>query len=907
MSKTTITTTAICVLLTSMLLKADEKPLYYSYGGRNYVDNLAEQHYWTPETDSIHSGADYAVDGAHGSAASTLRFTNTCTFDGDSLTIMTGGILMSQTRTCSLSCANLVFDGGSFNNNQEGTTGTIKGNCFVSENGATVGPENCKIIETKDTEINSTLTSADKTAINFITVVYSTVAADATLLDVVAKSRITGDCSGYLGQYTIVRPYKSGSHASEYRLGAVLSLESATALAGNPGEEYAKVVMDSPSKLHLSASAAANAHEDNYIQVTGAENYLKTVTDDEVVVVTSAIRDNGSETGRIIKVGAGEIKFDCSFGLDGESCLEIAEGTAVIGAGADFGAGLKIVVRSGARLVFEKYTSEISLTAEEGAEVVYPVFEIGYDPATGAVTPVTIESGIPSWPIKFTLSNPVAMPSDHFSVADAKVVMRIARDVKSDLCSDDLVFVPSAGSCGLPKATLSVVGSGSYFEVRMVANPIITYVGDLTRNFSDATDRYGNSTWSDEAAIHENADYVMNNGKELVTRNAYGYDDDAVFSGHSLTVGNGSDIECRSKSLFIGDVTLLPAGKILFSTSKERVPDIPFNGTLTLSANGSANPPADGSYFEIPDSAAPVKVNASVRGDGYLTLLASKSIGHVVTFCGDNSDWIGGIMSSYDSSQYKNRGIVVAFDHPHALGGDKNPETIDWASTWLRGDSSLLRPLKSMTFNRKGRSIQVSQGGFDIPEDVVFSVLEPVSILDWAVKIGEGALYLGQNLRYGLYHSLFSDADMHFYVREGYLGTRGGKSIFSNLHNLDVSDGAGFIVDPQAAGEAKEYGLYLPHDVNALGALAVVSDKVSGKELMERFKSRELTEPVTVAICTIPTASPVAEKIFTSANKKALALPHFSAEFLTDEPETGMTRYLVRYTCKGFGFVISFK
>ena len=836
------------------------------------------------DTLAPHPGSDYYVG-----SGKILQFgsdDNGKTFEGESLTIQTGGSLYA-TKTSTVTIDDFILDGGTFACNRDNSLATVAGQFTVTSNGGAVGGDNSAFSSYRRVRITANLVGPSDAFIRFFVALNGTACdeTDKGPLDTPSYAVIEGDASQYLGSY-VVGPFSTDPQKWKYnRVGGVLRLDSATALAGNGGvAQPGKITMEAPAQLYLSAKTAAGADALNGMTVTGAENWIGTIDPAEKVVLSMPI----SGTGALIKRGAGEVVFDGA--LAPEDGLTIAEGTATISANASVAQGMLLTVKAGASLALETDPSQFQLTVEDGGSV---QFSVQYSPSEDDRTvPLVFDATtigyVTAWPMGIRLTESIPLP---FKDEKRLLVAKIPTAGKV-VTAADFVNTTASSAYNLPNTWFEVVPDAidtSVQDVYLVARPVVYKATKaLVRNFTDDKDVNGDYAWTDERPIHAGADYVMDNG-EVVSRNSYGPNYSASFDGNSVTIAS-SDIEMRNRS-FTGNVIMWPGA--LFNVTK--VFEAPVRGAFRLVSDGSDSPWSNPSYAWVYGSTASPVFEATISGDGYLSVYSKAADKRgVASILSTNENWTGGIYLDHGGNLAAG-GVTLSIGNALSLGGDLPGPSINWHATTVAGEYARIKPLASMTLNRANAAVDVVGGGFNVPDDVVLTFLQPVCIRDRLIKDGLGALFLGGDVRYGLWHSEETTDDVKIVVQEGTLGPAGAKSQLDKSY-LQFADGAGIAVNPFATGDAQTWGLALKNAPICGSTLALSVPKELAQEFRAKVKAQEIPDVVTVGICTVPADSALEAKILTAANRQALQIRRFAAEVIKDEPESGYTRYAVRYT-----------
>ena len=493
-------------------------------------------------------------------------------------------------------------------------------------------------------------------------------------------------------------------------------------------------------------------------------------------------------------------------------------------------ASLRVLVKGSGRIASTRATGfdGLSITFEGGGGYYMPPITVPYDGTTS--TPADLTTGYPAdfWenvgkPLDFRLSQAVAYPlNDTQTVALA----RLPKDV---VTAADFTNSTAKSFYDLPHTWFTVESGAEYDTLKLVVKPMITRTGgdvyrplDSATTYSRATEKWTDvPVWSDGLAAHPGADYIH-------TKQDSGVEIWSWYTSHDATERFVGD------SLYLTTVFMMKSREVVFppTTFDDAEPFRPVGGAPRMQTFSG------GPYTFLRDSVLTkatldqgkmycFTVNADVIGAescGW-TLRADTNLLSECYLNGDNSGFLGKFyLRCNKPNDNPTNALVVAFADKNSLGGPRSGG-ITWNAQDLSG-TSLLRPLKSMTYDTKNRGFALNGtgGGFDVPEGVDFTLatrLQPnngrSSGRQALYKEGPGNFSMTVNSVFGDYGTNWLDRINNEIVVHGGTIQARAKTGFEK-HRIEFANGTGFRVDPAATGDVATYGVYKPHAVETLGA-----------------------------------------------------------------------------------------
>ena len=548
--------------------------------------------------------------------------------------------------------------------------------------------------------------------------------------------------------------------------------------------------------------------------------------------------------------------------------IAVESGTLVITSSADFPAGQKISVASGAALYVHQALSGFDITQAEGATVEYVLdtFEVTYDDSTHTATAIargssfSIPEGVKQ-PI--ALSSAISLPLHDGLQLEVLTVASGAAPLSADDFADE-----THKTFGLPKTSFEVATDGAgvqhvYLNVRPVVVSVDVFTLSETLNGKAAL-------WSNTAEAQTGFDYLITNQV-----NNIGNED---FAGDSLTICNNDDrFYVRDVSDKITKATLCAPMRIQQGRGSRNMTlagDIRIDGDF-----------GDTSYITLKNIYDDVylALSATLSGEGPLKVTGSKTAdyrtGNTIDLrlLGDNSAYKGRIYVTNDgTSPDEYTSTQFSFDSAAALGGAL--DTFKYDSLTL-DNYSVLRPAASIDFSTENRGIYGSGPfGFDVTNGITFKVGVPVKMDDIMFKHGEGDLILGGEISFG------GSSSKKCYVREGGIGALDDAAV-AGL-NVVFSNGTKIVISPEASLVNGFTGVSFE---TADATVSVcVTDASSALAGVEKF---------TAVIATVPTSAGDLSSRVALEEIKGFAGTIVTESVTVDE--VPCTRYIAKYAHKG--------
>lgn len=553
--------------------------------------------------------------------------------------------------------------------------------------------------------------------------------------------------------------------------------------------------------------------------------------------------------------------------------ITVESGTLVVASSADFPAGQKISVASGAVLYVHQALSGFDITQAEGATVEYVLdtFEVTYDDSTHTATAIargssfSIPEGVKQ-PI--ALSAAISLPLHDGLQLEVLTVASGAAPLSADDFTDE-----TPKTFGLPKTSFEVTTDGAGVQhVYLNVRPVVVSVG----TFQDKDGLAGNATsWSNGTIAQSGYDYLVTNIIHEI-----GNDD---FAGDSLTIAGGQQIRTRHTPVRIAPATVYP-GSTIQQYSK--------NGNYVLTGNldivgqyGSLEYVTFLAYYK----GGWHQLAANLSGEGTLRVQGGMAAGDFSDdvpgnpqLYGDNSAYKGKIYMTATSDRTEGTGAALSFNSAAALGGAL--DTFKYDSLTL-DKYSTLRPTTSIDFSTLNRGIYGSGPfGFDVADGITFKVGVPVKMDDVMFKHGEGDLVLGGDISFG------GDSSKTCYVREGGIGALDDAAV-AGL-NMVFSNGTKIVLSPEASLVNGFTGLSFEPAADATVSVALASD----------FTPPANGASFTVAIATVPTSAGDLSSHFALGSLKGYTGTIVTKNVVVDD--VPCTRYIAKYSHSGMSISI---
>ena len=666
-----------------------------------------------------------------------------------------------------------------------------------------------------------------------------------------------GDFSGYKGSFYVSAPYQPVVFFNGTIIGAPSVPNAAAIRLGNN------------ACFAIGADFAQNTNRG--IQISGTQAYFMTWSQ---VANEWTLSYPVSGTGSVIKDGPGKVTLACAW-TAGD--ITVKAGTLELTPEASFPAGQNVTVKSGATLVIRRADcwTGFNVTAESGGTVERNII-VGYNAATDAV------------------SSPAAIPTDATPGADGRISLALSEAIPIPFNSAKRLAVATLGSgatftaddfkdasektYGLPKTSFEISGSTLY----LVARPVAVSV----RNFdnSNSTINGANSGvtteyWSNGAVAQSGFDYLLTNEVGKIGT--------ADFAGDSLTITGNKNTDSQNQTSRLTATTLYPP--VTIRANSAAYPIHKLAGDIAIAGNYGSSSVAVfrgviGNNGKVPEG---LDVTADITGDGVAILRGNNVTAgmHRMGLHGDNSGYVGQIVvATENNGTVANRLLTtrLGFSAPENLGGE--PDVFRYNAIKTQ-NNSFLYPEATMTLETTNRGIDISSGGFDVPEGVTFTVKAPIRQESSAYKLGGGVLALGGTICWGSDGATTKAAyGQRTVVEEG--GIMAASDIGVKDMYLIMSNDTAIVLSP---GAGLTYGF--------TGTVAVPTGKV---RIVLDSAYEGVDDGFSVPICTVADAT-LANK-FTLVRVKGLSAT-LKIEAVTCDG-TECTRYSVCYLPVGFRMLI---
>ena len=680
---------------------------------------------------------------------------------------------------------------------------------------------------------------------------------------------LRGDFSAYKGSFKVSAPYQP------------VVIFNNTIIGDTSVANARAIQLGNNSCFAIGADFVQNTSRGIYVY--GTQAYFMTWN---IVAKEWTLNYPVSGSGNVVKDGPGKVTLACGW-TAGD--ITVKAGTLELSADAAFPSGQNVTVKSGATLVIRRADcwTGFNVTAESGATVIrLPV--VGYDSANGSVTQtVSIPADVApdaSNPIPIALSEAIAVP---FHQEKRLVVATIAAGAAG--FSAENFIDTSDKTYGLPNTSFEIAQDGSGVQnVYLVAKPVVVSVqafADVDKcSVNGHNVNVNTNYWSDNVRAHAGADYLLRH--DVITM---GNED---FAGDSLVLaGQSSDspVAINTRELTNALTKTVVRGYLKIQPNH--------GGYHVHNLRGDIH--MDGTYTEEEDyllslrgilgnsrtSQEGVNLLGNITGDGAINFLAGYTfatpISHVLS--GDNSGFLGRMRlgTSSGNASLRRETCRLRFASPESLGG--SPSVFRYSAVMVTGGSMLV-PERTMTFDTENRGLYVTVGGFEVPEGVTFTVMNPLRIGGSLYKLGAGTLSLGGQISYG---ERGTDASKWFYVEEGGLCAATDAAV-SNL-KLVMSNDTAIVLSPSPAVTN-----------GIMGSISVPEGKV--RVLLDAGSPPPESGSVTAPICTLATSLGDMSSIFDMVRPKGCSAELITAQVVVDGVEC--TRYSARYRYIGFTVIM---
>lgn len=588
---------------------------------------------------------------------------------------------------------------------------------------------------------------------------------------------ISGDAASFKGKYVVEDAPTRNKNNTYYVGQAHLSFNCATAF-GDPTSELADAVTLGNS-AYLSLGANVVQYTTRGITIAnGATGGVEVASGDELTLTAPVTTGTGAAFQKI-GGGTATLDGDCT----SAAAMEVAEGTLVLGVNGQFANGLAVTVKSGAKLVQNKYVGNIDVTCEEGGT--YDIqYVVPYSAATGVSTPLDFTAAVPSLPLSIRLTEPVEIASFADNGYTAKRI-KVAT-LPSDTTATAADFNDATEKyCGLPKTSFEIVTGDGCKELVLVARPVVWSVKDFYNSPDNNITLNGlEGYWSYGETAQPGYDYLLTNWLSRTGANNARTSD--AFNGDSLTV-QGITFTLTTPGVDVGNLECHDTVTIFYNNGSAKGYTGITSGTVEI---------ADGAMVNLQTRQASngtVMTNCiavPVSGSGTLVPQSYSAIegGMPVYLTGDNSGYSGKMVvtckENKDISASETTGTTLHLGQGTSFGGAMDAATADGV---VLEKYSFLMPEQTMTLDAANRGITVTAGGFDVPEGVALTVAVPLTVDGAAIKRGSGELALSGAATFG--------SGATFAVKEGAVRALSDAAVAGDF---SFADGTTIVLDPGA-------------------------------------------------------------------------------------------------------------
>lgn len=669
-----------------------------------------------------------------------------------------------------------------------------------------------------------------------------------------------GDFSGYKGSFYVSAPYQPVVFFNETIIGDP-TVPNAAALRLGTNACFA-----------IGADFTQNASRG--IQISGTQAYFMTWSQ---VANEWALSYPVSGTGNVIKDGPGKVTLACAW-TAGD--ITVKAGTLELTPSASFPAGQNVTVKSGATLIINRADcwTGFNVTAESGSTVARNII-VGYDAATD------------------TIASPASIPADAVSGSDGKISLVLSEAIPIPFNSTKRLAVATLGAgatftavdfkddsaktCGLPKTSFEIDGSTLY----LVARPVAVSVRDFDNSNSTINGANAGVTteyWSNGATAQPGFDYLLTN--------AVGKIGTGNFAGDSLAITGNKNTDSQNQASRLTATTLYPPVTIRANSASYSVHELAGDIVIAGVYGDSNVVRFRGVVGGSGKVAEGLDVTANLSGDGTVNFNgANVTAGmHRMGVHGDNAGFVGQIVAATESNGHTtNRWLTtrLGFSAPENLGGAPDVFKYDAIKTQ---SYSFLHPEATMTLETVNRGIDISSGGFDVPEGVTFTVKAPIRQETIAYKLGGGILALGGTICWGADGTRTkATSSQRTVVEEGGIAAAADSGV-KDMY-LVMSNGTAIVVQPS---DAVTNGI--------TGTLSVPEGKV--RVLLDADSPLPESGSVTAPICTLATSLGDVSELFDMVKPRRCSAEIVKTPVVVDGVEC--TRYSARYHYVGFTIIM---
>ena len=669
-----------------------------------------------------------------------------------------------------------------------------------------------------------------------------------------------GDCSGYKGSYNVDAPYQP------------FVLWNAT-IIGDPATPNASAIrLNTNAAIAFGTDFAQNTARG--IEIYGTQAYFMTYS---AFANAYTVKYPISGTGKFIKHGPGTVTLDCAYAAGN---ITVQQGTLVITSGATFPAGRTITVNSGAKLVLNRADcwGEFTLDVKSGGTVERHVV-VGYDDATGDVTvPAFIAAGATpdaDGKIPLALTEAISIPF-HSTKRLAVATLGAGATFSAADFKDN-----SAKTYGLPKTSFEIDGSTLYLVARPVAVSVENF-GNSVCTINGANTGNNTNYWSNGRVAQPGFDYLLTN--------TVGRIGTADFAGDSLTIAGNVNIDSQDATSRISKAIAYPPAIIRANSasfpSHKLAGDIAIAGIYDDSICVGFRAVVGGSG-KVSES---LDVTANLTGDGEARFRGTNVTPgmHKMGVHGDNSGFVGRIVVATDNGGNTDTRAMTTrlqFSAPNNLGGE--PDVFRYNAIKTQ-NFSFLNPDTTMTLATTNRGIDISSGGFDVPDGVTFTVKAPIRQESIGYKRGGGVLALGGTICWGSKGTTTKASESQgTVVEEGGIAAAADSGV-KDMY-LVMSNGTAIVVRPS---DAVTNGI--------TGTLSIPDGKV--RVILDADSPLPESGNITVPICTLATSLGDPSPLFDMVKPRGCSAEIVKTPVVVDGVEC--IRYSAQYHYVGFTVIL---
>lgn len=604
-------------------------------------------------------------------------------------------------------------------------------------------------------------------------------------------------------------------------------------------------------------------------------------------------------------IGSGTIRYAGAYSA-GDWTVE--SGTLELMPEATFSSNQRFVVKAGATLVLASVHNSLHVECEEGGTVVRG--KILYDNATATAIPMDFTaSGLPELPIRIELSESVRREDAvRFAVVKLPPNAEVTpADFTLDLNSVDNFLT----------ATLEVVPGVDCVTAYLNVTPSIVFTPEAVASgktfvltdteYIDLAGGLRAYMWSDHQKAHDKADYLITNGSPITA--ASGWNGTMTFPGDTLAVRGPGQISTRHqravfKRIFFGPGAAFKGiGCGWGDTPHWLQGEITIGGTVETPVKFTSRWASDINKGKLDYAKNTTCIDGPLLGDGYLRFDGDSLADVRIT--STNEAFKGGIFLETKADAITNCSLAVR--HPYTLGGPLPTNQTNYHALVLGGSYATFKPLESMTLQTPGRGILVKEtnSGFDTPEGVTLTVLEPIRSVTGVTKRGPGTLALGGGWYLGENGKGTDDgATTSFRLRDGRLKVIDGVTVRGT--KVFVDGMVSLVVDASATDPVvREYGFFNTKQSSwQIAAGKIVNVELEGAAALRQSGTSTLCVP----ICTVSNAgdgsgTQAAERL--RGCLKLLPVPGYTGKIVEDVPADypNMIRFTAVYERKGLVLV----